>query len=196
MLTRDCWHLSLCNFAKKMCKVCICNTCQCVFCLRDILKPTIKKWIFKIWKSPALVSAQGSNCLTSAAELTAVIHGVFPDLHHLVLTSLQVGDLRAWRVHDWHAEKSERGKGLKYGLFWQNSNQWNSKIVAITVHSAYHVSIFYNIKKSYVYFLPLNSLWPSDIIWWHRSKTKVNIGSGNVLFADNIKPLPQPMLTN
>ena len=40
--------------------------------------------------------------------------------------------------------------------------------------------------------LPFHSLWPSDAIWLH---IWVNIGSGNGLLPDGIKPLPEPMLT-
>ena len=40
----------------------------------------------------------------------------------------------------------------------------------------------------------INSLWPSDAIWWHL--IWVNIGSDNGLMSDDTKPLPEPMLTN
>ena len=38
----------------------------------------------------------------------------------------------------------------------------------------------------------VNSLGPSDAIWWHRSG---QLGSGNGLLPDGTKPLPAPMLT-
>ena len=41
--------------------------------------------------------------------------------------------------------------------------------------------------------LNLNSLRPSDAIWWQD--IWVNIGSGNGLLPDGTKPLPEPMLT-
>ena len=40
----------------------------------------------------------------------------------------------------------------------------------------------------------VNSLWPSDAIW--RQEIWVSIGSGNGLFPDGTKPLPEPMLTD
>ena len=39
----------------------------------------------------------------------------------------------------------------------------------------------------------LNSLWPSDAIWW---QIWVKLGSGNGLLPDGTKPLPEPMLTD
>ena len=41
--------------------------------------------------------------------------------------------------------------------------------------------------------LTLNSLWPSDNIWW---QIWVNIGPGNGLLPDGTKPLPETMLTS
>ena len=37
----------------------------------------------------------------------------------------------------------------------------------------------------------INSLWPSDTIWWQIWD---NIGSGNGLLPDDTKPIPEPML--
>ena len=41
----------------------------------------------------------------------------------------------------------------------------------------------------------VNSLWPSDAIWWQRSGS-VNTDSSNGLLPDGTKPLPEPISTN
>ena len=48
-------------------------------------------------------------------------------------------------------------------------------------------------RTLYPIFTNVNSLWPSDAIW---RQIWVNIGSGNGLFPDGTKPLPEPMLTD
>ena len=38
----------------------------------------------------------------------------------------------------------------------------------------------------------INSMWPSDAIWHHRTGSTINICSGNDLLPDSTKPWPEP----
>ena len=41
--------------------------------------------------------------------------------------------------------------------------------------------------------LKVNSLWPSDTLWWHRPRSTSTLVNG--LLPDDTKPLPEPLLT-
>ena len=49
------------------------------------------------------------------------------------------------------------------------------------------------IANKHLWGITINSMWPSHVIWWHRSGSK-NTGSGNGLLPDSTKPFPEPKL--
>ena len=87
----------------------------------------------------------------------------------------------------------------KISIHWRNkggSLTWMSKIRS---RRAIQVIV---IKKTYfsrgIYRRPdINSLWPSDAIWWQgfwSALDQVTACSGNVLLPDGTKSLPKPLL--
>ena len=73
--------------------------------------------------------------------------------------------------------------GTNYSEIWIKTKRFSCKKINLEIMST----------KSRPVCSGINSVWPSDTIWW---QVWVSIGSGNGLLPDGTKPLPEPMLTN